>query len=141
MTGKTIVNHTPYENQQMYIYAPIEFDLNMRALSVLFNDEKVKLGHNEIVSYWQDPQDPQRINMTPVYMGTDGAVKTATAAVNNTNVFGIIFDDDFLGYTIMNEHQNTTPMNSRGEYWNTFYKYVHRYWMDNAENAVVLLLE
>lgn len=141
VTGKTIVNHTPYENQQMYIYAPIEFDLNMRALSVLFNDEKVKLGHNEIVSYWQDPQDPQRINMTPVYMGTDGAVKTATAAVNNTNVFGIIFDDDFLGYTIMNEHQNTTPMNSRGEYWNTFYKYVHRYWMDNAENAVVLLLE
>lgn len=141
VTGKTITSHTPYDRQQMYIYAPIQFDVNMRALSVLFNDEKVKLGANELVSYWQSAQEPESINMTPVYMGTDGTVKTASAAVNKSTLFGIIFDDDFTGFTIANEHQNTTPMNARGEYWNTFYKYVHRYWMDNTENAVVLLLE
>ena len=141
VTGKEITRHTPFRNQQMYLYAPLEFDLNMRALSVLFNDKNVKLGYNELVNYWQSIQTPGSINMTPVYMGKDGTVTTASAAVNNANVFGVIFDDEAIGYTIANEHQNTTPMNARGEYWNTFYKWVHRYWMDNSENAVVLLLE
>lgn len=141
VTGKEITRHTDYEDQMMFLYAPIEFDLNMRALSELFNADKVKLGYNELVSFWQSIQTPDQINQTPVYMDNTGAVKTASSAVTNSNVFGIIMDRDACGYTIANEHQNTTQMNARGEYWNTFYKWVHRYWMDNTENAVVLLLE
>ena len=141
ITGHETNQHTPYENQQMYLYAPVQFDLNMRALSELFNDKYISLGRNELVSYWQSPSSPETINMTPVYTLNTGVVKTAESPVNTSNVFGVIFDDDFTGYTIVNEHQNTTPMNAKGEYWNTFYKYVHRYWMDNTENAVVLLLE
>lgn len=141
VTGKTITRHTDYRDQFMFMYAPLEFDLNMRALSVLFNDDKVKLGYNELVSFWQSIQEPDSIHQTPVYMDNTGSVKTATAPVQNNNVFAVIMDRDATGYTIMNEHQNTTPMNAKGEYWNTFYKWVHRYWMDNSENAVVLLLE
>lgn len=141
VTGKTITRHTDYKDQMMFLYAPLEFDLNMRALSVLFNDKNVKLGYNELVSFWQSIQSPGQINQTPVYMDSTGAVKTAEAAVENSNVFAVIMDRDACGYTIANERQNTTPMNARGEYWNTFYKWVHRYWMDNSENAVVLLME
>lgn len=141
ITGKEIARHTDYEDQVMYLYAPIQFDLNTRALAQLFHDDKVKLGYNELVSYWQSIDTPGSIHQTPVYMDETGAVKTASAAVQNANVFGVIMDRDAIGYTIMNEHQNTTQMNARGEYWNTFFKWVHRYWMDNTENAVVLLLE
>lgn len=141
VTGKEITRHTDYEDQVMYLYAPIQFDLNTRALAQLFHDDKVKLGYNELVSYWQSIKTPGSIHQTPVYMDITGAVKSASAAVQNANVFGIIMDRDAIGYSIMNEHQNTTPMNARGEYWNTFFKWVHRYWMDNTENAVVLLLE
>lgn len=141
ITGKEIVRHTDYEDQVMYLYAPIQFDLNTRALAQLFHDDKVKLGYNELVSYWQSIDTPDSIHQTPVYMDNTGSVKTASAAIQNANVFGLISDRDAIGYTIMNEHQNTTPMNARGEYWNTFFKWVHRYWMDNTENAVVLLLE
>lgn len=141
VTGKTITRHTDYKDQMMFLYAPLEFDLNMRALSVLFNDKNVKLGYNELVSFWQSIQSPGQINQTPVYMDSTGAVKTADAAVENSNVFAVIMDRDACGYTIANERQNTTLMNARGEYWNTFYKWVHRYWMDNSENAVVLLME
>lgn len=141
ITGKEIARHTDYEDQVMYLYAPIQFDLNTRALAQLFHDDKVKLGYNELVSYWQSIDTPGSIHQTPVYMDETGAVKTASEAVQNANVFGVIMDRDAIGYTIMNEHQNTTQMNARGEYWNTFFKWVHRYWMDNTENAVVLLLE
>lgn len=141
ITGKEISRHTDYEDQVMYLYAPIQFDLNTRALAQLFHDDKVKLGYNELVSYWQSIDTPGSIHQTPVYMDETGAVKTASAEVQNANVFGVIMDRDAIGYTIMNEHQNTTQMNARGEYWNTFFKWVHRYWMDNTENAVVLLLE
>lgn len=141
ITGKEISRHTDYEDQVMYLYAPIQFDLNSRALAQLFHDDKVKLGYNELVSYWQSIDTPGSIHQTPVYMDATGAVKSASTAVQSANVFGVIMDRDAIGYTIMNEHQNTTPMNARGEYWNTFFKWVHRYWMDNTENAVVLLLE
>lgn len=141
VTGKTITRHTDYKDQMMFLYAPLEFDLNMRALSVLFNDKNVKLGYNELVSFWQSIQKPGEINQTPVYMDSTGTVKTAETPVQNANVFAVIMDRDACGYTIANERQNTTPMNARGEYWNTFYKWVHRYWMDNSENAVVLLME
>ena len=141
ITGKAITQHTPYANQQMYLFAPIQFDLNMRALSELFNDKYISLGRNELVSFWQSAQSPEEINVTPVYTAADGTVKTTSAPVTNSNVMGIIFDDDFTGYTICDEHANTTIMNAAGDYWNTFYKYQHRYWMDNTEKAVVLLLE
>ena len=141
ITDKEITQHTPYDRQQMYIYAPLQFDLANRVLSDLFNDDRVKLGYNELVSFWQSIDTPDTINMTPVYMDNTGAVKTASAAVNKNTVLGIIFDDDFTGYTIVNDRQRTSPYNAKGEYWNTFYKYNHRYWMDNTEKAVVLLLE
>ena len=140
ITGKEVTQHTPYNRQQMYLFAPVQFDLNMRALSELFNDKYISLGRNELVSFWQSAQSPEQINVTPVYTGADGAVKTGEATTNS-NVMGIIFDDEFAGYTICDEHANTTPMNAAGDYWNTFYKYQHRYWMDNTEKAVVLLLE
>lgn len=140
ITGKEITQHTPYDRQQMYIYAPLQFDLANRVLSDLFNDSRVKLGYNELVSFWQSIDTPDTIDMTPVYMDNTGAVKEGTA-VNKNTVLGIIFDDDFTGYTIVNDRQRTSPYNAKGEYWNTFYKYNHRYWMDNTEKAVVLLLE
>lgn len=136
---KTVMRHTPYENQKMYLYAPLSFDINMRALTELFNDQYIKLGENQIVSYWQSAQSPDTINQTPVYMGSDGAVKTGLE-VNKSDVFGVIFDEDAIGYTVINERQRTTPLNARGEYYNTFFKYNDRYWMDNSENAIVLTL-
>ena len=74
-------------------------------------------------------------------MGKDGAVKTASTAVKKSTVFGVIQDVDFSGMTVVNERQRTTPLNARGEYFNTFYKFNDRYWMDNTENCVVLRLE
>lgn len=139
VTDKVVMRHTPYENQKMYIYAPVMFDLNMRALTELFNDKYIKLGENQIVSYWQSSQKPDEIAQTPVYMGADGAVKTGTA-VTRSDIFGVIFDEDAIGYTVVNERQRTTPLNARGEYFNTFFKYNDRYWMDNSENAIVLTL-
>lgn len=141
ITGKVVSRFTDYRDQRMYLYAPLQFDLNMRALSELFNDRYIKLGDNELVSFWQSIESPEEINQTPVYMGTDGAVKTASAAVEKSTVFGVIQDVDFSGMTVVNERQRTTPMNARGEYFNTFYKFNDRYWMDNSENCVVLLLE
>lgn len=140
ITDKEITQHTPFNRQQMYIYAPLQFDLANRVLSDLFNKDNVKLGYNELVNFWQSIETPNKIQMTPIYTDTAGAVKAGSQITKDT-VLGIIFDDDFTGYTIMNDRQHTTPMNASGEYWNTFYKYNHRYWMDNTEKAVVLLLE
>jgi hypothetical protein len=66
---------------------------------------------------------------------------SAASAVNNKNVFGVIFDEEAAGFTQVNEWSASTPFNARGGYSNIFWHFTHRYWNDFTENHVVLLLQ
>ena len=54
---------------------------------------------------------------------------------------GVIFDEEAIGITVMNEFAGVTPLNPRGEYANYFYNYVIRYFNDFTEKGIVLLLD
>ena len=78
--------------------------------------------------------------MTPSYIDNTGKVVTGSAAVID-DLFGVIFDDDTLGYTVVNQWSAMTPLNAKGGYWNMFLHYTDRYWTDYTEKGVVLLLD
>ena len=80
------------------------------------------------------------LNDTPVYMKADGTFDTA-AAQNITNLVGVIFDRDALGYTVVDETSAVTPMNAKGLYWNNFYHFTDRWYNDFTEKGIVLLLD
>ena len=77
--------------------------------------------------------------MTAGYTDTAGDV--ATHAFSSSIVLGILFDKDAAGYTPVNEWAAASPFNPRGGYYNQFWHVSVRYWNDNSENAVVLLLD
>ena len=66
-------------------------------------------------------------------------LKTVTTATDD--VVGVLFDDDAIGITQMNQWQASTPMNARGGYSNYFWHETSRYWNDFTENVVVLMLD
>lgn len=138
---KSISRHTPYEYQKVYLYAPARFQMEMMALADTYHDGFLRLAYNETVNFWQSIDTPDSINVTPTYMTNTGGLTTAKDAVNQDNVFGVIFDRDAAGYTLVNQWSSPTPFNARGGYTNIFWHETARYWNDFTENGVVLLLD
>lgn len=138
---KSISRHTPYEYQKVYLYAPARFQMEMMALADTYHDGFLRLAYNETVNFWQSIDSPDTINITPTYMTNTGGLTTAEEAVNQSDVFGVIFDRDAAGYTLVNQWSSPTPFNARGGYTNIFWHETARYWNDFTENGVVLLLD
>ena len=140
VTGKEITRHTPYEYQKVYLYAKLMNDMKARVLSSTFNYGFIEYADVEEVNYWQSIDTPMAIDVTPNYLYADGSIKTG-AEQNITNLVGVIFDREALGYTVMNEWSATTPLNASGGYWNTFYHFLMKWWVDYSEKGIILLLD
>lgn len=141
VTGKEIMRHTPLSKQKVYLLAPQQYLMETSVLSDLFNDKYMKMTDLELVNFWQNIDKPADINIKPIYMDKNGALKQPASAIEEPHLFGVIFDEEALGYTTVNSWSAPTPFNARGGYHNIFWHYTDRYWNDFTENGVVLLLD
>lgn len=142
ITGKEISRHTPLDRQKMYLSADALDIIDAMVNTVTFHDEPLAYADVEAVSYWQAIDAPTSINTTPVYLdATTGQVATAAAAVNETDVFGVIFDEDAIVYNLRDWIMTNTPLNARGLYWNTFLTVNIQLCQDLTEKGAVLLLD
>lgn len=139
--GKNIKRHTPYSDQKVYLYAPAQYQITSQVLADTYHDSYLRFADHEVVNFWQSVDTPDSINIKPTYTATDGSIKTATAAVSQSHILGVIFDRTAAGYAITQEWSQTTRMNAAGGYsnywWHTTFKAVN----DNTEKAIVLLLD
>lgn len=141
VTDKPITRHTPYRNQKLYLFSPTQYLTETAVLTDLYNDQYMKLMDFERVNFWQNPNSPDALNVMPIYLKSDGKLTSPTTAVNEAHVFGVLFDDEALGYTVVNQWSATTPFNAAGGYSNVYYHFTDRYWNDFTEKGVVLLLD
>lgn len=141
ITGKTINRHTPLQRQRVYLHAPARFNIESMSLANTYNYNFLKMAYNETVNYWQSIQSPSKINVKPSYLKADGTITTPEAALEQDDIFGVIFDEEALGYTVMNQWSATTPFNAKGGYSNVFFHFTDRFWNDFTENGLVLLLD
>ena len=141
LTDSTIMRHTPYSNQKLYLSS---FDMNQidtRVLSSAFNEDRLRMMDYEPVNFWQSINTPGSINVTPSYISATGEVVEAEEAVTISNIFGVLFDEEAVGYTITDESIERTPYNARGKYYNQFYSNCRKYWNDLTENFVVFCID
>lgn len=138
-TKKTIMRHTPADRMKFYLNAQIAYDIDSSVLSGVFNDEYMKMMDKEIVNFWQAIANPTKIDVDAGFTADDGTVTHASTKLSN--VIGVLFDEEALGYTMVNNWSSTTPFNSAGGYSNIWYHFTDRYWNDFTENGVVLLLD
>lgn len=141
INGKPILRHTAPENMRVAIYAKAYDQMETMVLSDSYHDDYLKGVTFEAVPYWQSIETPDSISITPVYTGTDGAVKKAQENKQQAGIFAVLHDVDALGYCFTNVIDATTPLNTRGLYWNTDVHARCKTIMDNTEKAVVMLLD
>lgn len=141
---KLIRRHTPKNLQHLYMFADFMNNAEAVAVSTTFHDDYLKKADFEKVTFWQNPATPQTIATTVSYLTTgsasaDGAL--ATAAISNSTVIGILFDDEAAGINMVNQWAAATPFNARGGYYNQFWHETARWYNDNTENALVICLD
>lgn len=141
VTGKEISRHTPVNKQKVYLYAPARYQTETMVLADVYHDNFLRMADNETVNFWQSIDKPDEINVQPVYLQADGTLKSDDSSVNQKGIFGVMFDEEAAGYTVVNQWSAPTPFNSKGGYSNIFWHFTDRYWNDFTENGIVLLLD
>lgn len=140
ITGKPVLRHTPVMNQKIYLYSPARHQMDARVLADTFHDSYLRYADVESVNFWQSIKTPDSVNVTPTYTNASGAVVNGTA-VNQGNIFGLMFDEDAMGYALLDRRMLSTPINANGLYRNIWLHCKQKVFMDNTEKAVVLLLD
>lgn len=140
ITGVPINRHTPVRDQRVYMDATFLEQMDAMVLADTYHDNFLRYADVEGVSYWQAIDSPRSVSVTPVYVDGTGAVTTGNA-VAETDVVGIIFDRDALGYNIYNDTLDASPFNAAGKYYNLFAHADVQLQMDVTEKMCVFLLD
>ena len=129
-------------DQDMNIWLLSEFmdQVNASALSGIYNEQLLEIGAFERVNYWQNIDDPSSIKIDANELLADGTCQKTSATVEETGIVGIIFDRDALGITVIDEGVRSIE-NPRARYFNNFYNWTTRWYNDQTENFVVLILD
>lgn len=128
---------TPNEFLHVTILDVFGEALKIYLQSDTFHDDLVSIGEFDTISKWQGTgqgaaytfDQISRINITVSGL-------TSSNTVNRSGIIGIMHDRDAMG--IINEERRIeVAYNSRGEYWNNFFKVDTRLFNDPAENGIV----
>lgn len=138
ITDKAIARHTPKALQRLYLYAPYQMQAASMVLSDTYHDSMITLRPNEVVNFWQSITSPTAIMANATYLQADGTLDSADVAIDG--VYGVLFDEEAAGYTVVNQWSAPSPFNADGGYTNMFWHFTDRYWNDFTENCVVFML-
>ena len=140
ITGAVIARHTPVEDQKIYVLDEILGSMKAEVLSTTYNPGFLSLADVEGVGYWQDIENPDEIQVTPEYMDASGMAVDGTAQTL-TDIIGVMFDRDAVGYNIYQDTLDASPFNPKGQYYNLFANVRVRYQNDLTEKGLVLCLD
>ena len=140
ITNYPIQRHTPKDRQKMLLWSPADKMMTTMALADTYHEELLRLGAYETVNYWQSIQTPDSISVTPGYIDASGAAKTGSA-VAQSDVFGVLFDEEAMGYATMAQSWEPAPHNARGKYTTTWIHETAKTYQDTTEKGVVFLLD
>ena len=139
--AKPISRHTPYDRQRVYLYAPAMYQTEARVLADAYHDNYLRYADHETVNFWQSATTRDKILVHPNYMLSDGTYGYTTQDVEQAGVFGVIMDEETMGWTPVNQWQAPAPFNARGGYTTVWIHETQRSWTDMTENGIVLLLD
>lgn len=141
VNGYPIMRHTPKDRQKMMIFSKASNMMTTMAAADTYHDELLQMGAYETVNFWQSIKNPDSINVKASRIGADGNVVTSTDDIIQGNIFGVLFDEEALGYATTQQWSSPAPFNSRGGYTTVWLHETQRLWNDHSEKGVVLLLD
>lgn len=132
--------HTPPEKRKLIVYEPILRQAEATIFPTLFRDSYLRLENYSGVEYWQNPNDPMAIDVTPNTLDVVTGESANGTQVQQSYVLAFLFDADALVTSMHIEDVITSPLNNRGSYYNVTYHYGKDYQLDQTENMIVYYL-
>lgn len=140
VTGYKIMRHTPYADQKFYMLANFLESMNAEVLADTYHENMLRFADVESVGYWQDIKDPDEIQVTPAVLDNSGLADVGSAATL-TNVLGVLFDRDAIGYNIYQNEIVNSPYQAKDQYYNVFHHGRLQLQNDLTEKGVVFCLD
>ena len=129
----TETRHTPKSLQHLRVLEDFESRLETVVQYQAFRDGYVKLNNYHTTSFWQSIKNPYSLSVKR-------ASDKATITYDATKVLAVLYDRDALGLYKKDSWNSTTPFNSAGGYYNTYYHHKELYFNDLSENFVVFCI-
>ncbi len=123
-TGYVLPRQTMKADQRLVLFAPIFNKAKTTVLPMVFNPEYLSVENAEMVNYWQNVNDRMKIDVTPAipdFAGTNSGLQTEGDEVEMNYFLGALFDKDAVKTHYILNSTNTTPLEARKLYRNTFY--------------------
>lgn len=135
-----IMRFTNDNDMNVFMLSEFMDQVNASALSGIYNEQLLEIGAFERVNYWQSIETPDAIKIVANELQADGTCAASAAAVEESGIIGVMFDRDALGITIIDEGVRSIE-NPRGRYFNNWYNWTTRWYNDQTENFVVMVLD
>lgn len=123
--------HTPKSLQHLRVLEDFESRLETVVQYQAFRDNYVKLHNYHTTSFWQSIKKPNEIHVKIASNGTE---------VRQSGILAVLYDRDALGLYKKDSWNSTTPFNSAGGYYNTYYHHKELYFNDLSENFLVFVI-
>lgn len=136
-----LLRHTPKSKQRFLLNAGFWRDAESRVMPEIFNEQYLDINNFEAIEFWQNEFEPTKISVTPAIPDiSDPTEQTAGSAVTLSYVLGLIYDEDALMTDYQLDTVNTTPLEARKGYRNTWYTFRKNAINDFTENGVLLYM-
>lgn len=125
----SILRHTPRDRQRVMLYEPLFMQAEAQVLPEIFNDNYLNIDRQyEGVTFWQDELVPSEIDVTPALPNYTSGTQGKGDNVVLKYVVGMLYDVDAVMTDYQLETANTTSLEARKRYRNT--------WLSIAKNAI-----
>ena len=144
INGETynLLRHTPRSRQRVILYEPMFIDAQANVLPEIFNPQYLDIDTQyEGLLWWQNENDPEAISVVPSIpdFANTGTQITGTAVALD-HVVGLIYDEDALMSNFQLDDVNTTPLEARKRFRNTWYSMARGGINDFTEKATLFIM-
>lgn len=136
----SLTRHTAPADRRLLLYMPRIRQAEATIFPSLFDSSYLRLDQFEGVEYWQNPNVPEAVSVTPNQLNTTTGESETGSAVALDHVFALLFDRDALVTSVHVEDVLTSPVNNKGSYYNVTYHWGKDHMLDQTENMILYYL-
>lgn len=138
-----ILRHTNYDNQHVYLYGDLFRRAESLVLPEIFHDDGLRLKNYEKVDFWQSEKkgEEMKIDVIPAITDEVTGLQVAGDRVTLDYVVGMITDRDGLMTNVRLERSDTTTLEARKHFRNTWNSFARNVISDNTEKCVIFIMQ
>ena len=137
-----LLRHTPYSRQRVILYEPLFIESEALVLPEIFNPEylDIKTQYTGLM-WWQNENNPSAISVTPAIPDFGTGTQIQGNPVSLDYVVGVLYDEDALMTDFQLDDVDTTALESRKKFRNTWYTMARNAINDFTEKCILFTME